>query len=225
MATSDRAVVVPPEGLPGAEQTSLPARVEEAVEQVLIPAEAIAERVKALADEIADVYASEGIEEILAVTILRGAFMFAADLGRALVETGKLDVRAEFISVATYGDEVRQAAEAEREVRVSSLPQSTWGRHVLLVEDILDQGFTLARVQRLIEDEGAPSVRICSLMIKELPDPTPEVQAIRDALYVAFPGFVVPDRWVVGYGTDAAGRYRMLPHVCVVEEGLYQGEG
>lgn len=216
-------IVVPEMGLPGSEDAWLPHGISECIDRVVIPADAIAARVETLADEISATYAAEGVLELTALVVLRGAFMFAADLGRALVRAGRLELRAEFISVCTYGSDIKGVAETEREVRVNLSPEGLWGRHILLVEDIVDQGFTLARIQRILEDEGAASVRICSLLVKELQNPSEEVQALRDSLIVNFAGFQIPDRWIVGYGTDADGQYRMLPHVCTVDESMVRG--
>lgn len=216
-------IEVPESGLAGAADVRLPPRIAENVERVLIPAEAISSRVDAVAEEVTNTYLDEGIDELVALVVLRGAFMFAADLGRAIMSRGRLNLRADFISVSTYANQIKDQAETEREVRVALRPEDLWGRHVLLVEDIVDQGFTLARIQRIVEDEGAASVRICSLLVKELENPSPDVKALRDSLVVHFAGFQLPDRWVVGYGTDAEGQFRMLPHICTVDESLYRG--
>lgn len=223
MDVSKHVIEVPETGLPGAADVRLPPRIAENVDRVLIPAEAISARVEALAEEVGSTYIDEGVDELVALVVLRGAFMFAADLGRAVVRRGLLDLRADFISVSTYANQIKDMAETEREVRVTLRPEGLWGRHVLLVEDILDQGFTLARIQRILEDEGAASVRICSLLVKELENPSEQVKALRDSLVVHFAGFHLPDRWVVGYGTDVDGQFRMLPHICTVDESLYQG--
>lgn len=223
MNVSKHMVKVPETGLPGAADVRLPLGISENVERVLVPAEAISSRVEALAEEITSTYIDEGIDELVALVVLRGAFMFAADLGRALMRQGRLFLHTEFISVSTYANSVKDLAETEREVRVTLRPESLWGRHVLLVEDILDQGFTLARIQRILEDEGAASVRICSLLVKELENPSAHVQSLRDSLVVHFAGFHLPDRWVVGYGSDVDGQFRMLPHICTIDESLYRG--
>ncbi len=216
-------VEVPETGLPGATDVRLPLRISENIERVLIPSEAISSRVEAVAEEITSTYTDEGIDELVALVVLRGAFMFAADLGRALMRQGRLFLHTEFISVSTYANQIKDLTETEREVRVTLRPESLWGRHVLLVEDILDQGFTLARIQRILEDEGAASVRICSLLVKELKNPSEQVQSLRDSLVVHFAGFHLPDRWVVGYGSDVNGQFRMLPHICTIDESLYRG--
>lgn len=223
MNVSMQMIKVPETGLPEAAETRLPLRVSENIERVLIPADAISSRVEAMAEEITSTYIDEGVDELVALVVLRGAFMFAADLGRALMRQGRLFLHAEFISVSTYANQIKDLEETEREVRVTLRPESLWGRHVLLIEDILDQGFTLARIQRILEDEGASSVRICSLLVKELENPSAQVQTLRDSLVVHFAGFQLPDRWVVGYGSDVDGQFRMLPHICTINESVYRG--
>lgn len=223
METSNNPVEVPTTGLPGADAAWLPPRIAECVERVLIPADVIAERIRVLCEEITSHYAREGTDKLTALVVLKGAFMFAADLGRHLVSQGNLEIGTEFISVTTYGSDIKDLEETERDVQVDDTPRNLCGHHVLLIEDIVDQGFTIARIQRILEDEGALSVRICSLLVKDLDHSSAEVQALRDSLVIDFAGFRIPDQWVVGYGTDAHGRFRLLPHVCTVDENLYRG--
>jgi len=113
---------------------------------------------------------------------------------------------------------VKEEGENHRPVRVLSEPPRVEGKHVLLVDDIVDQGFTLETLQGLVR-EGAPaSLRSCVLLLKRLESPSPAVRRLRARLRVDYAGFEVPDRWVAGHGLDLAGALRDLPHVVAVRE-------
>ena len=166
----------------------------------LISAQDIAARVAALGSEIA-ARLPEGA--LTAVGILRGAFVFMADLVRAIPR----DVRCDFLVVRSYG----AATETSGVVQITSdlrLPIS--GQHVLLVEDIVDTGLTLRYLLDLLQAQGPASLRVCTLLNK------PSRRRVEVPLH--FVGFEIPDRFVVGYGLDAAQKYRNLPYVAVVDE-------
>ncbi len=166
----------------------------------LISAQDIAARVAALGNEIA-VRLPEG--SFAAVGILRGAFVFMADLVRAIPR----DVRCDFLGVRSYG----AATETSGVVQITSdlrLPIS--GKHVLLVEDIVDTGLTLRYLLDLLQAQGPASLQVCTLLNK------PSRRRVEVPL--DFVGFEIPDRFVVGYGLDAAQKYRNLPYVAVVDE-------
>lgn len=211
MESATYPVIISRDGGAAPDAVALPPALATKIDRILVSSAQIAERMNTLADEIRETYA--GVDEVVAVVVLKGAFIFAADLGRAVVERGGPEVHCEFMRASAYGADVKGLDETERDVCVELKPGNMWGKHVLLIEDIVDQGFTLARVQRILEDEGAASVKICTLLLKHLDNPTPEVKALRDALVVDFVGFEVPDEWIVGYGTDAGEDYRMLPHI------------
>ena len=154
----------------------------------------------ALGNEIA-VRLPEG--SFAAVGILRGAFVFMADLVRAIPR----DVRCDFLGVRSYG----AATETSGVVQITSdlrLPIS--GKHVLLVEDIVDTGLTLRYLLDLLQAQGPASLQVCTLLNK------PSRRRVEVPL--DFVGFEIPDRFVVGYGLDAAQKYRNLPYVAVVDE-------
>jgi len=158
----------------------------------------IAARVATLAVEISGDYADKG--ELLLVGVLKGAFIFLADLARRLTIPRQID----FVALSTYGDRATPGS-----VRtVMELRSDIQGRHVLVVEDIVDTGRTLGHLMPLLAARDPASLAICTLLHKG----GKEV-AIRP-YYV---GFEVPDRWVVGYGLDHAERYRALPYIGVVE--------
>ena len=164
----------------------------------LIPAQAIAERVSALAGEIATAI-PDG--ELLVVGVLRGAFIFMADLVRALPRPHTCD----FLGVRSYGD----ATETSGVVEITNdLGLPIEGKHVLLVEDIVDTGLTLKYLLGLLAARKPASLRICSLLSKP--------SRRRVDVKVDFLGFEVPDVFVVGYGLDAAQKHRHLPYIAEV---------
>ncbi|RXF70844.1 hypoxanthine phosphoribosyltransferase [Hansschlegelia zhihuaiae] len=168
---------------------------------VLFSAEAIAKRNADLAREIAAL----GTERLLVVAVLKGSFVFAADLIRALHAAG-LAPEVEFISLSSYRD---QTASTGAVRIVHDVDSDIAGRDVLLVDDILESGRTLAFAKDLMAARGARRVLSCVLLEK------PHKRAVRiDADLV---GFRCPDQFVVGYGMDVAHAYRELPFVGVVE--------
>lgn len=163
----------------------------------LISADAIAARVEEIAAQIDRDYAD--VDEVLMLGVLRGAYMFLADLSRLLAVPRRID----FIALSSY--EKANASGGVRLIMDARVPLA--GRHVLIVEDILDSGRTLAYLLRLFGARGPASLRTCVLVRK----PNPEVQV--DVDYV---GFDIPDEWVVGYGLDYDDRYRALPYIGVL---------
>jgi hypoxanthine phosphoribosyltransferase len=160
-------------------------------------AEQIAGRVEALAREIA----ASSPNDLVVVAILKGSFIFAADLIRALHREG-LEPEIDFIFLASYG----AGTVSGGEVRIlRDVETALDGREVVIVDDILDSGRTLHFAKALIEGRGARSVRTCVLIDKQVPRAAPIVPD--------FLGFRCPPVFVVGYGTDLAHRYRELPFI------------
>lgn len=168
---------------------------------VLFTADEIAARVKALAAEIA----STTERDPLVIPILKGSFIFAADLLRALHEAG-VEPDMDFISLSSYGAGTQSLGEV-RIVRDTEAPIE--GRDVLVIDDILESGRTLAFAKDLLTARGARRVRTCVLLDK------PGKLAVN--LKADFTGFECPDRFVVGYGMDVAHAWRQLPFVGYVE--------
>ena len=165
----------------------------------LISAKAIAARVEALARDIAEFYS--GTEKLVVVGLLRGSFIFIADLVREL----DLPVEVDFLEVSSYGN----ATESSREVRIlKDLRGEIEGRDVLLVEDIVDTGHTLRHVLELLATRHPKRIEVCALLDKPS---RREVQV--KARWI---GFEIPDKFVVGYGIDYAQRNRNLPHIGAV---------
>ncbi len=168
--------------------------------RVLIPRAHIAARVDELARQVSADHAGAG--EIVLVGVLRGAFIFLADLSRQL----SIPCAVDFIALSRY----EHGAQPSRDVRlVMDLRVNVAGRHVVVVEDIVDSGHTLAWLVALLRSRGAAGVRTCVLTRKAR---RPEVDVTVDYL-----GFDLPDTWVVGYGLDFNDQYRTLPDMCVLD--------
>ena len=162
----------------------------------MISAKAIAARVEALAREITEAY--RGTDRLIVVGLLRGSFVFIADLVREI----DLPVEVDFLEASSYGN----ATESSREVRIlKDLRGEIAGRDVLVVEDIVDTGFTLSHVLRLLASREPRRLKTCALLDKPS---RREVEIKAD-----FTGFEIPDEFVVGYGIDFAERYRHLPYI------------
>ncbi|NPA79998.1 MAG: hypoxanthine phosphoribosyltransferase [Thermotogae bacterium] len=160
-----------------------------------IDSEEISRRVREIAEAINADYAGK---EILLVGVLKGAFIFMADLIRHI----SLPVEVDFLAVSSYGKHTESSGEVKL---IKDLDQPIEGRHVLIVEDILDTGLTLSYIVRLLKDRNPASLRTVVLLDK------PEKRRIPfEADYV---GFVVPPVFLVGYGLDAAEKYRNLPYI------------
>jgi hypoxanthine phosphoribosyltransferase len=172
----------------------------EPVIDVLISEAEIAERVTGLAKDIAR---SEP-EDLLIVVILKGSFVFAADLIRALDRAGAKP-HVDFMTLSSYGAGTRSKGAVTLSRDIS---EDVTGRHVLLVDDILESGRTLEFARGLLLERGAVSVKSCLLLDKSTKR---EV-----AIEADFTGFEIGDRFVIGYGLDLAHRYRGLPYIGVV---------
>ena len=165
----------------------------------LISAKAIAARVEALAREISTHYS--GTDKLVVVGLLRGSFVFIADLVREL----DLPVEVDFLEVSSYGN----STESSREVRVlKDLRGEIEGRDVLLVEDIIDTGYTLKHVLDILATRHPRRIEVCALLDK------PSRREVE--VKARWIGFEIPDEFVVGYGIDYAQRNRNLPHIGAV---------
>lgn len=174
--------------------------------QVLISAGEIAARVSALANAIAEKLPPD----LMVVSLLRGSFVFTADLIRALHTVGSpyhMKPQVDFMTLSSYG----KGTESSGTIQVvRDLTEDVSGRHVLIVDDILESGRTLTFARDLVISRGAASVQIAVLLEKPGKRKV-EVQA-------DFVGFIIPDKFVVGYGLDYANYYRELPYVGIIAE-------
>ncbi|MGY6412156.1 MAG: hypoxanthine phosphoribosyltransferase [Alkalilacustris sp.] len=162
----------------------------------MISAKSIAARVEALAREITAHF--QDTDKLVVVGLLRGSFVFIADLVREL----RLPVEVDFLEASSYGS----GLQSSREVRIlKDLSGEIQGRDVLVVEDIVDTGFTLSHVERLLRARAPRRLEICALLDK----PSRREVDMR----ATWTGFEIPDEFVVGYGIDYAQRDRNLPHI------------
>lgn len=193
------------------------------IDRILIPETDLKKRIKALAQEVCRDYKNQ--EELTFVVILKGAFVFASDLGREIFKICGLqgpEIRHSFIKAVTYGKEIKHSEERGRKVKIELKPHNLEGKDVLLIEDIVDQGFTLFEIkQKLLEEESLSSLKICALVNKILKNPTKEVSEIKNKLILDYLGFEIPDKWIAGYGIDAGEDFRHLPFIISVKENYY----
>ena len=175
--------------------------MSDAQPKVLITEQAIAEKVSRLGAQISQDYAGRG--DLMLIGVLKGSFIFLADLSRRLTIPHTVD----FIALSSYGAATRSSGEVRL---MMDLRTSIAGKHILIVEDIVDTGHTLEYLERLLGARGPASLKACALVRK--PDRR-EVDV--ELTYV---GFDIPDKWVVGYGLDYADRFRTLPYIGYVEE-------
>lgn len=174
------------------------------IAEVLIDADAIARRVRELGEEISRDY--EGKFPVL-VSILKGALPFLADLMRNI----SIPLSLDFLEVSSYGS----ATASSGVVRVlKDLAHSIEGRHVLVVEDVIDTGLTLNYVLDHLRAQRPASLRLCTLLDKPARRIVP--------LGIDYRGFEIPDKFVIGYGLDYAERYRNLPFIGVLRPEVYE---
>jgi hypoxanthine phosphoribosyltransferase len=173
------------------------------VERILLSEEQIKKRVADIGREISLDY--QGRKPLL-VSVLKGSVVFMADLMREIT----VDCDIDFMSVSSYG----KGQKTTGVVRIlKDLDHDINGRHVIVVEDILDSGLTLSYILELLKTRGAASIRLCTLLDK------PDRRKVSVA--VDYSGFTVPDEFVVGYGLDYAELYRNLPYIGVLKSEVY----
>jgi hypoxanthine phosphoribosyltransferase len=172
--------------------------------RILVTADQIQQRIAELAKEIGRDYAGE--PDLLLVGVLKGSVMCMVDLARALQRSLAMD----FIAISSYG----KTTETSGVVRVlKDLDTDIAGRHVLIVEDIVDSGLTLAYLRASLQRRNPASLRICAFLNKP---------SRREAtVHVDYVGFDIPNEFVVGYGLDYAERFRNLPYIGVLDPDVY----
>jgi hypoxanthine phosphoribosyltransferase len=173
------------------------------VERILITSEEIGARVRELGQQITNDYAGQ---DILMIGVLRGAVIFMSDLARAI----KRPIDIDFMAISSYG----LSTSSSGVVRIlKDLDEVVQGRHLLIVEDIIDSGLTLNYLVENLKSRKPASVRICTLLSK------PDRRKVD--VQVDYNGFIIPDYFVVGYGLDYAGKYRNLPFIGILKPEIY----
>jgi hypoxanthine phosphoribosyltransferase len=177
--------------------------IHDDVEEVLLTDTQIASRVAELGVQLARDY--DGRDPVL-VSVLKGSIIFLADLVRAM----EIPLSVDLMEVSSYG----ASTETSGQVRIlKDLSRPIEGRHVVVVEDIIDTGLTLNYLLRYLRDKGPASLGICCLLDK----PARRLAPIE----IDYRGFTIPDRFVIGYGLDYDERYRNLPYIGVLRPSVY----
>lgn len=175
------------------------------LKRILVTTEQIKKRVKELADQISSDYA--GVEQIYLIGILKGAFIFLADLCREL----KIPHVVDFMAVSSYGKTAMTGA-----VRlIMDLREPIDGQHAIIVEDISDSGKTLKYLYQVLQWHNPASLKTCVLLRKSR-----NIAGVP----INYLGFDIPDAWVVGYGLDYADKYRTLPYIAELKPQVYSKE-
>lgn len=175
------------------------------MQEVLYSEEQLKARVAELGKQISEDYAGQ---EVMLLSVLRGAFVFMADLARAI----DLPMTLDFMAVSSYG----KGTSSSGQVQITKdLTEDISGRHVLIVEDILDSGNTLHYLLKILEQRHPASMKVCTLLDK----PDRRVKPV----HVDYTGFTIPDAFVVGYGMDYAEKYRNLPYLGILKPEVYGG--
>ncbi len=180
---------------------------DEHIGEIIVQADELQHRITEMAAEVSRDYAGR---DLLLIGVLKGAVFFLADLMRQL----DMHCEVDFMAVASYGS----STESSGVVRIlKDLDAPLEGRHVLIVEDIVDSGLTLQYLLRTLESRGPASLEVCALLTK----PERRENDV-DCRYV---GFEIPNRFVIGYGLDFAERYRNLPYIGVLRDDLAAAAG
>ena len=174
------------------------------VEKVLLSEEQLSQKIAELGEEISKDYQGK---EIVAICVLKGAILFMADLARAV----KVPMALDFMAVSSYGN----GTSTSGTVRIlKDLDNSIEGKHVLVVEDIIDSGVTLKYLLKNSKSRKPASIKLCTLLNK------PERRRVE--VDIDYCGFTVPDYFLVGYGLDYAEKYRNLPFIGILKPAIYE---
>lgn len=181
--------------------------LEQDIERVLFSEEELDRRVSEIAAEINRDYAGK---EPMLISVLRGSFVFMADLIRKI----EVPCTVDFMSVSSYG----RGTTSSGQVQITKdLSDDIEGKDIIVVEDILDSGNTLSYLLELLRARKPASMKLCTLLDK----PDRRVKEV----HVDYSGFTIPDEFVVGYGLDYAEKYRNLPYIGILKPRVYGGEG
>ena len=175
------------------------------IQEVLFSEEQLKNRVQEIARQITADYQGK---EIMLISVLRGSFVFMADLCRAI----DLPCTLDFMAVSSYGRGTKSSGQVQI---TKDLSEDITDRHIIVVEDILDSGNTLSYLLKILENRHPASIRLCTLLDK----PDRRVKPVQ----VHYSGFTIPDAFVVGYGLDYAEKYRNLPYIGILKPRVYGG--
>ncbi|NLK86712.1 MAG: hypoxanthine phosphoribosyltransferase [Clostridiaceae bacterium] len=176
------------------------------IEEILVSRDEIREMVRQMGRRISQDYQGE---ELVLVGVLKGGFVFLADLMREIT----IPVDMDLIAVSSYGASTRSSGVVRI---IKDMDLNVAGKHVLIVEDLVDTGLTLKHLKELFNTRGPKSVRICTAFDK------PSRRKVD--IEVEYKGIEVPDKFIVGYGLDYAGKYRNLPDVCTLKKEIYTNQ-
>ena len=179
---------------------------EDILEEVLFSKDQLAMRIKEMATELDKDYAGK---KPLMVAILKGSVMFFTDLIREM----SLPLEIDFMSISSYGNGVKSSGEVKM---IKDLDNKIEGKDVIIVEDIVDSGYTMRYLKHLLEARNPASIKICALLDK----PSRRETDVK----VDYKGFEVGNEFVVGYGLDYAGLYRNIPFIGILKRSVYEKE-
>ncbi len=173
--------------------------MKEKIAEVLVTREQIREKVKEIGKRISEDYAGK---DLILIGVLKGSFIFLADLMREIT----IPVDMDLIAVSSYGSSTSSSGVVRI---IKDIDLDITGKHVLIVEDLVDTGLTLKHLTELFQTRNPLSIKTCTALDK------PSRRKVH--IDIDYKGIVIPDKFVVGYGLDYAGRYRNLPDVCVLK--------
>ncbi len=177
--------------------------MQDKIAKILVTEEELAAKVNAIGAKISEDYVGK---RPLLVSVLKGSIVFMADLMRAIT----IECDIDFMSCSSYG----RSSKSSGVVRIlKDLDNDINGRHIIVIEDILDSGLTLSYILELLQTRGAASIALCTLLDK------PDRRKVD--ITVNYPGFTIPDEFVVGYGLDYGELYRNLPYIGVLKPEVY----
>ncbi len=191
--------------IPGVVNVTAPAVWKTHIKEVLFSQEAISKRVAEMAAQISADYAGK---EVICVGLLKGAFVFLSDICRQLSVPNVID----FLTVSSYGHSTTTSGSVKLKKDLDVDPR---GKHIIIIEDLIDTGTTLAWIQKHLSSKDCASVKLCTLLDKKSRR-TPSLN-----LKIDYVGFECPDEFVIGYGMDFNEHYRCLPFVGVLKPSVY----
>jgi len=175
------------------------------VASILLTEAEIKEKIKSLGEIITNDY--KDVNSILIIGVLKGSFVFMADLIRQI----KIPCEIDFMSVSSYKDSTSSSGEVKIQKDITI---NVAKKNILFVEDIIDTGFTMSKIKEMFFERGANSIKLCALLNK--PDRR------NTSVTIDYKGFDIPDEFVIGYGLDYADRYRNLPYIGILNPKVYE---